>query len=107
MEIKTIETPWSSHFTWEELSTLAICLALDLLDYLVPFLVTPIYGDILDFAGIVFCVLYFNWIGALTFLEIIPGLDIIPIYSISWFTWYLNTSRARKKKLQEQLELWR
>jgi hypothetical protein len=107
MEIKTIETLGSSYFTWEDLSTLAICLALDLLDYLVPFLATPVYGDILDFTGIVFCILYFNWIGIITILEIIPGLDIIPIYSISWLTWYLNTSRTSKKKLQEQLERWR
>jgi hypothetical protein len=107
MEIKTIETPWLSHFTWEDLFTLSICLALDLLDYLVPFLTTPIYGDILDFSGIVFCILFFNWIGAITILEIVPGLDIIPIYSISWLTWYLNTSRTKKKQLQEQLEQWR
>ncbi|MFC1802777.1 hypothetical protein ACFL0D_02295 [Thermoproteota archaeon] len=97
----------SSHFTWEDLSTLAVCLALDLLDYLVPFLATPIYGDILDFTGIAFCILFFNWIGTITILEIVPGLDILPLYSISWFTWYMNISRERKKHLQEQLDQWR
>jgi hypothetical protein len=107
MEIKTIEIPWSKYFTWEELFTLAICLAIDLLDYLVPFLSMPIYGDILDFAGIIFCILNFNWVGALTFLELVPGLDIIPFYSITWLTWYLNISRTRKKQLLEQLEKWK
>ena len=107
MEIKTIESPWISHFSWDEISTLAICLSLDLLDYLVPFLATPIYGDLLDFTGIIFCILYFNWIGTISFLEIVPGLDIIPIYSISWLTWYLNTNRTRNKQIQEQLEQWR
>ena len=68
---------------------------------------TPVYGDILDFAGIVFCVLFFNWIGGITLLELIPGLDIVPIYSITWLTWYLNTSRARRQKLMSQLDQWR
>ncbi len=107
METRTIETPWSSIFTWEDLTTLAVCLALDLLDYLIPFMGAPLYGDILDFAGIAFCIMYFNLIGAITILELIPGLDIIPFYSITWLTWYLNTSRTRRKKLSQELESWK
>jgi hypothetical protein len=106
MELKTIETPWLS-ITWEDMSTLAICLALDLLDYLVPFMATPIYGDILDLTGIVFCMIFFNWIGSVAFLELIPGTDIIPIYSITWLTWYINISRARRKNLEQELEQWK
>ena len=107
METFTIETPWSKLFTWEDMSTLAVCLALDLLDYLVPFMAAPLYGDVLDFAGIAFCILFFNWMGSITILEIIPGMDILPIYSITWLTWYLNTSIARRKKLQHELEQWK
>jgi hypothetical protein len=107
METRTIETPWSSIFTWEDLSTLVVCLALDLLDYLIPFMAAPLYGDILDFSGIAFCILFFNWIGAITILEIIPGLDIIPFYTITWVTWYLNSSRRKRKKLEQQLEKWK
>jgi hypothetical protein len=106
MELKTIETPWSS-ITWEDMATLAICLALDLLDYIVPFMATPVYGDILDFTGIVFCMLFFNWVGVVTFLEIIPGTDIIPIFSITWLSWYINISRVRRKKLEQELEQWK
>lgn len=107
METRTIQTPWAKLFTWEDLSTLAICLALDMLDLLVPFMSTPIYGDILDFSGIAFSVLFFNWIGAITILEIIPGLDIVPLYTISWLTWYLNTSRKKQKRLMAELENWK
>lgn len=107
METRTIQTPWNNLFTWEDLSTLTVCLALDLLDMLVPFMSTPIYGDILDFSGIAFCVLFFNWIGAITILEIIPGLDIVPFYSITWLTWYLNTSREKRKKMKHELERWK
>jgi Flp pilus assembly protein TadB len=107
METRTIETPWSSIFTWEDLSTLVVCLALDLLDYLIPFMAAPLYGDVLDFSGIAFCILFFNWMGAITILEIIPGLDIIPFYTISWVTWYLNSSRRKRKKFEQQLEQWK
>jgi len=107
METRTIQTPWVKLFTWEDLSTLTVCLALDLLDLIVPFMSTPIYGDILDFSGIAFCVLFFNWIGAITILEIIPGLDVVPLYTISWLTWYLNTSRNKQKRLMAELENWK
>jgi len=107
METRTIQAPWSELFTWEDISTLAVCLALDLLDLLVPFMTTPIYGDILDFSGIGFCILFFNWIGAITILELVPGLDLVPFYSITWLTWYLNTSRAKRRKLHYELEQWK
>ena len=107
METYTLETPWSRLLTWEDMSTLVVCLALDLLDYLVPFMAVPLYGDILDFAGIAFCILFFNWMGSITILELIPGLDILPLYSITWITWYINTSRSRRKKLEQELEQWK
>jgi len=61
LEQDTVNAIWGNRFTWEELSTLAICLALDLLDYLVPFMMTPIYGDLLDLIGLIFAFMYFNW----------------------------------------------
>jgi hypothetical protein len=67
----------------------------------------PLYGDLLDFAGIAFCILFFNWMGSITILEIIPGLDVLPLYSITWLTWYINTRRVQRKKLEEELEQWK
>lgn len=93
--------------TWEEMSTLVVCLALDLLDYLIPFMMTPLYGDMLDLTGIAFTIMFFNWIGAISILELVPGLDILPIYTITWATWYLNISQTRKKMANEELERWR
>ena len=107
METRTIETPWTKFLTWEDMSTLVVCLALDLLDYLVPFMAVPLYGDILDFAGIAFCILFFNWMGSITILEIIPGLDILPIYSITRLTWYLNARHIHRKQLEDELEQWK
>ncbi len=107
MEQETVNAIWGNRFTWEELSTLAICLALDLLDYLVPFMMTPIYGDLLDLIGLIFAFMYFNWLGAILILELVPGLDILPLFTITWVTWYINTSKVKKKRTMEALERWR
>ena len=102
-----MNAPWERRLTWDELSTLAVCLSLDLLEYLIPFMMTPIFGDILDFTGITFALIYFNIYGAISILELIPGFDILPLYTITWITWYLHSSRTQKKQIQEELENWR
>lgn len=107
MKQETVNALWGNRLTWDELSTLAVCLALDLLDYLVPFMMTPIYGDLLDLTGIAFAFIFFNTIGAITILELVPGLDILPLFTITWITWYINTSKVNKKRTSEQLERWR
>ena len=107
MKQESVNTLWENGLTWNELSTLAVCLALDLMDYLVPFMMTPIYGDILDLAGMAFAYMYFNSIGAIMVLELIPGFDILPLSTITWITWYITTSKANKKRNREQLERWR
>lgn len=107
MEQEAVNAPWGKLFTWEEITTLVVCLALDLLDYLVPFMMTPLYGDLLDFMGIIYVLLHFNWLGAISFLEIVPGFDILPLYTITWATWYFNTSKSRKRSTSDELERWR
>lgn len=102
-----MNAPWEHKLTWEEMSTLAVCLSLDLLEYLIPFMMTPIYGDIIDFTGIVFVFIFFNYYGALSILELIPGFDILPLFTLSWLTWYLQSSSLKKKQIQDELESWR
>ena len=102
-----MNAPWEHKLTWEEMSTLAVCLSLDLLEYLIPFMMTPIYGDIIDFTGIVFVFIFFNYYGAFSILELIPGFDILPLFTLSWLTWYLQSSRLKKKQIQDELESWR
>ena len=107
MKQESINALWSNVLTWNELSTLAVCLALDLMDYLVPFMMTPVYGDLLDLIGMAFAFMYFNTIGAIMILELIPGFDILPLSTITWITWYINTSKMNKKRVREELENWR
>ena len=107
MKQESINALWSIGLTWDELSTLAVCLALDLMDYLVPFMMTPVYGDLLDLIGMVFAFMYFNSIGTIMILELIPGFGILPLSTITWITWYINTGKVNKKRSREQLENWR
>lgn len=107
MEQESLNAPWEHSLTWDEMSTLAVCLSLDLLEYLIPFMMTPIFGDILDFTGITFALIYFNVYGAISILELVPGFDIIPLYTISWVAWYLQSSNHRKNQLKDELDSWR
>jgi hypothetical protein len=70
-------------------------------------MMTPIYGDLLDLIGLIFAFMYFNWLGAILILELVPGLDILPLFTITWVTWYINTSKVKKKRTMEVLERWR
>lgn len=105
--MKTLSAPWLIRLNWDELMTLIICVSLDLVEYLVPMLMAPFAGDILDFAGVVFCVIYFGWLGFLAILELIPGLDTLPSFTITWLFWYILKRRNARLRLEEELEQWR
>ncbi len=107
MKSKAISAPWPLRVTWEELFTLLICLSLDLMDYALPVLMIPLYGDFLDFAGFAFCVIYFSWIGGVALLELIPGLDVVPFFTLTWLLWYGIRRRSIRQKMETELEKWR
>lgn len=106
MESETISAPWILKISWEELMTLLVCLCLDLLEFVAPILLTPVLGDMLDLAGFLFCAVYFNVVGAISLLELVPGLDVVPIFSLTWLTWYLLRRRRMRKRVEEQLGEW-
>jgi hypothetical protein len=91
----------------DELALLAACLFFDFVEYLLPPLLAPYIGDILDFVGLVFTVLAFSWLGFITLLELIPGFDVLPSFTITWFAWYLMRERRLEARLEEELERWR
>ena len=91
----------------EELTLLVACLFLDFVEYLLPPLLAPHVGDVLDFIGLVFAVLAFSWLGFITLLELIPGFDVIPFFTITWFAWYMMRERRLETELEEELERWR
>ena len=106
LETETVSAPWILSLSWEELTTLIVCLSLDILEFIAPMLLTPVLGDILDLAGFLFCAVYFNVIGAISLLELVPGLDVVPFFSLTWLTWYLIRRRKLRRRVEEQLGDW-
>lgn len=80
-------------FTEYELLTLAICIILDISEYMFAILLVPIVGDFLDIVGIIICFATFRLIGIISLFELVPGLDILPIFIITWLVWYLVKKR--------------
>jgi hypothetical protein len=80
-------------FTEIELLFLSVCIILDISEYIVALLLLPVFGDILDLAGIFASFLMFKWIGFVAILELVPGADILPIFIITWILWYLTKKR--------------
>lgn len=107
MHAKSLSAPWLVRMTWEELITLLGCLSLDFIEIIFPPLQMPIAGDLLDLVGLIFCFTFFRWYGIISLLEIIPGLDILPIYTISWLTWYIFKRRRELTRVQDSLEKWK
>jgi len=104
---KSLSAPWAVRLTWDELATLAVCLSLDFVEYLFPMLMTPLYGDLFDLAGVAFSLVFFRWFGLISLLEIVPGLDALPIYTANWLVWYLFKRRREMMHAEDQLERWK
>jgi hypothetical protein len=92
--------------SWEEFATFTVCFTLDLIEVLAPIFLTPLLGDIIDFFGFLFSVIYFNYLGALTLLELIPGLDVMPFFTITWLVWYFQRRRRLRRKMDQELQQW-
>jgi hypothetical protein len=82
-----------SVMTYSEFVKLVVCLSLDTVEYIVPFLLQPIIGDLLDIIGLVICLYFFRWFGLLAVLELVPGFDVLPIVTVAWFLWFIINHR--------------
>ena len=95
-------TPFRGYFVFSEveLFSLILCIVLDISEYMAAVLLMPVIGDMLDIAGIVACLLMFQWIGVITFFELVPGADILPIFIITWMVWYFLKKSKRREAYQ-------
>jgi len=107
MHAKSLSAPWLVRITWDELLTLFCCLGLDFVEIAFPLLQAPIIGDFLDLVGLVFCFAFLGWVGLVSLLEIIPGLDVLPIFTLTWLIWYVYKRRRELIRLESQLEEWK
>jgi hypothetical protein len=86
---KSVRVPQYFVFTEIEIVSLVFCVVLDVIEYAAAILTMPLAGDTIDIVGILFCIFLFRWIGLLTFIELIPGADVFPVFIITWLVWYL------------------
>jgi len=77
-----------SILSFGELTRLIICIFLDVVEFIVPMLLTPVLGDILDIIGLLYCISAFRWIGSIAILELVPFFDPFPINILTWFIWF-------------------
>jgi hypothetical protein len=73
--------------SYSEFVDLVICLSIDIVEYIFPVLMLPIIGDLFDLVGIASCLVLFRAVGLIALLELVPGLDILPMNTITWFVW--------------------
>ena len=93
-------------FAEDEAVSLVICIALDIIEYIVAILMLPIVGDVFDMFGIVACLLMFRWVGIISFFELIPGADIAPIFIITWLMWYSIKKKSEREKQASLQKKW-
>ena len=88
-------------FTDIELFSLVICIILDVIEYAAVVLTMPLIGDVFDAFGILACVLMFRWIGLISFVELLPGADVLPVFIITWLTWYfIKKEQGSRRKVK-------
>ena len=94
--------PFRQYFVFSEveLFSLIFCIVLDISEYMAAVLIMPFIGDMFDIVGIVACLLMFRWIGVITFFELVPGADILPIFIITWLVWYFLKKSKRRDAYQ-------
>lgn len=84
-----------------EIISLVFCIVLDVIEYAAAILTMPLAGDLFDVGGILFCIVVFRWIGLLSFVELVPGADIFPVFIITWLVWYfLKKQKNITNKIQ-------
>ena len=91
----------------DEIVRLLICIAFDIAEYILPVLLMPIIGDVLDIAGIGLGIILFGWYGLLSVLEFLPFFDFFPFFILTWIIWYYVKKQREKQNLKKLKEKWR
>jgi hypothetical protein len=86
----------------DEAVRLIICVLFDVAEYVVPVLLAPFLGDVLDIVGIGVGILLFRWVGLMSILEFLPFVDIFPIFILTWITWFYLKKKEEARKIREE-----
>ena len=103
----SLKPPKYISLTLDETIRLIVCVILDVVEYAVTILLSPLIGDMLDIVGIGASVIMFEWIGLVSMLEFIPMADFFPVFILTWFLWYYmkkEGEKSKEKKIKEKCE---
>jgi len=89
-----------SVLTYGEFVRLVISASLDVVEYFVPILSLPLIGDIFDIVGVATSWYLYGWVGVIAALELVPGLDLLPINVLAWVVWLII---KRQREATERL----
>lgn len=78
------------YLSYRELISLIVCVFLDLIDYVVPMFLVPLFGDIIDVFGLIIALLFFGWLGLISLIEFVPYFDVLPMSTVNWLFWLLS-----------------
>lgn len=78
------------YISYGEFIRLIVCVTIDGVEYVIPIFLTPFVGTIYSFVGLVTSLYMFGWIGLISALDLISGLDILPMLTITWVVWVLS-----------------
>lgn len=78
-----------STLTYGEFVRLVVSLSIDIIEYVVPFLLLPVVGTLYAIIGFATSLYLYGWIGLLAALDLIPGLHIIPMNTVTWVVWFI------------------
>ena len=79
---------------------LVISVSIDIIEYVIPILLLPLIGDLFDVVAIAVSLYLYRWIGLISILELVPGLDLLPTNTLTWFAWFII---KRQKELTDRL----
>ena len=86
--------------TYGEFMRLVISASIDAVEYVVPILSLPLIGDIFDIVGLATSLYLYGWVGLVTALELVPGLDLLPMNVLTWVVWIII---KRQREATERL----
>jgi len=75
--------------SYGEFTRLVVSLSIDVIEYIIPVLMLPLIGDLIDIVGVATAIYLYREVGLLALLELVPGLDFLPMNTVAWLVWLL------------------
>jgi len=86
--------------TYGEFIRLVVSASIDAVEYAVPILSLPLIGDVFDIVGVATSLYFYGWTGLVSALELVPGLDLLPLNVLTWVIWIII---KRQREATERL----